>query len=68
MDGLSLHIRKAVAEGMFHALHMERDSKISHSFFIDDVLIMGMLNCFTWLSLFHVFSNFANDTGLYVNL
>lgn len=56
MDGLSFHIKKAVLDGQFLSLHMGNYIKISHSFFVDDVLIMGMLNRFSWLTLFHVFS------------
>jgi len=68
MDGLILHIKKAVAEGQFLALNMGSDNDISHSFFVDDVLIMGMLNHFSWLTLFHKFTKFANATTLYMNL
>jgi len=68
MDRLSLHINKEVLDGKFQALHMGNDIKISHSFFVDDVLIMGMLNLFAWLTLFHVFTKFAKATGLHMNL
>lgn len=68
MDGLSLHIRNAVAEGQFQAVHLGCDIRISHSFFVDDVLIMGMLNRLAWLTHFHIFAKFANATGLYMNL
>lgn len=57
MDGLILHIKKAVAEGQFQALHMGNDIEISNNFFVDDVLIMGMLNYFAWLTLFTYFLN-----------
>lgn len=40
---------------------------ISHGFFLDDVLIMGMLNHFTNLCLFHIFNKFSNASGLYMN-
>jgi len=68
MDGLSLHINKAILDGQFQALHMGNDINISHSFFMDDVLIMGMLNCFAWMTLFHVFTKFSNAIGLHMNL
>ena len=68
MDGLSLHINKAMVNDQFQALHMGNNIKISHGFFIDHVLIMCMLNRFAWLTLFHVFKFFSNTTGLHMSL
>lgn len=51
MDGLSFHIKKEVVHDQFQAMHMGKNIKISHGFFVDDVLIMGMLNRFAWLLL-----------------
>jgi len=47
---------------------MGNDIDISHNFFVDDVLTMGMLNQFAWLILFEIFSKFPNAIGLYMNL
>lgn len=60
--------KKVVSDGQFQALPMGNDIKISHKFFVDDFLIMGMVNRFAWLTLFQVFSKFANATGLHMNL
>jgi len=68
MDNLSLHIKKAVELDQFQVLQMGYNIKISHGFFVDDVLIMGMLNRFAWLCLFHIFRKFANATGLHMNV
>lgn len=68
MDGLILHIRKFVTKGHFDALVFDRDIRISHGFFVDDVLIMGMINGFAWLTLFHIFAKFWNVIELYMNL
>lgn len=67
LDGLSLHITNVVAEGHLIPLKIGRNIRISHSFFVDDVLIMGILNRFAWLHLFHTFIKFENDTGLIKN-
>lgn len=39
-----------------------------HMDFVDDVLIMGMLNRFAWLCPFHIFRIFANATALHMNV
>lgn len=67
MDGLSLHISKAMEHDHFQALKMGLNINTSHGVFIDDVLIMGMLNHFSQLCLFHIFRRFSNATGLYLN-
>lgn len=67
MDGLSLHIKNVVVEGHFHALHIGRNIQISHRFFFDDVLIMGILNRFAWLHFFHIFTKSGNAFGLILN-
>lgn len=56
MDGLSVHIKWVVAQGNFRALVLGLTSKY-HSFFVDDVLIMGMISRFAWLTLYHIFFN-----------
>lgn len=68
MDGLSLQIKKVVAHGHIQALEMGMNIKISHSLFVDDVLIMEILNRFTWLYLFHIFNKFAIISGPSMNL
>jgi len=65
---LSLHLKKAVEDGQFQALIIGENIKISHNFFVDDVLILGMLNRFTWLTLFHILKTNSNATSLHMNL
>ena len=47
---------------------MGNNIKISHGFFVNDVLIMGMLSRFSSLTLFHIFKKFANAIGLHMNI
>lgn len=68
MDNLSLRIKKAVEEDQFQALVMGINNQISHGFFVDDVLIMGMLNRLSWMNLFHIFKKFEIVFGLVMNL
>ena len=68
MNGLSLHIKRVVTEGQFDALPLGWQIKISHSFFFDDFLIMGMIDRFKLLSLFHIFTKFGRATSLIMNL
>ena len=68
MDGPSLHIQKVVAKGKFQALHMGRDIYISHSFFVDDILIMGIIKSFARLHLFNIFAKLGNASGFLMNL
>jgi len=68
MDGLSFHIKKLVMEDQFQTLKMGNNISISHNLFVDDILIMGMICRFSWLCLFHIFSRFANATGLHMNV
>jgi len=67
-NGLSLHLKNAVVNDQFQSLHMGNNIKISHGFFVDDVLIMGKVNRFAWLFLLHIFTKFANATGLHMNI
>jgi len=56
-----------MAKGLFSPLKIGRNTQISHSFFVDDVLIMGLLNRFAWLHLFQIFYRFGNASGLKMN-
>lgn len=67
MDGLSLHITEAVTTGLFSPLKLGRNIQISHSFFVDDVLILGLLNRFSWCHLFQIFHKFGIVSGLKMN-
>lgn len=67
MDGLSLHIKNAMSKGHFLTLHLGKNIHILHKFFVDDVLITGILNKFSWLHLFHIFTKFGNAFGLIMN-
>lgn len=40
---------------------------ISHSHFVDDILILGKLYRFSLLFIFNIFNKFANATGLHIN-
>lgn len=44
MEKLSLKIRKGVSTGDFEALKISKHISVSHSFFVDDILLMGMIN------------------------
>lgn len=47
---------------------MENNINISHNLFVDNILIMGMIFHFSWLCLLHIFSRFANASGLHMNV
>ena len=55
-------------ESNFGALSLGCDIKVSHSFFVDDILIMGMIDRFSWLALYHIIIKFGNPTSLIMNL
>jgi len=68
MDSLSLHIKKVVLEDQFQTLKMGNNISISHNPFVDNILIMGMIFCFSWLCLVHIYSRFANASSLPMNV
>jgi len=47
---------------------MRRDIYISHSFFVDDMLIMGILKMSSWFHIFNIFAKFGNSSRLLMNL
>lgn len=67
MDVLSLHIKKEVVIRHFEALQISSQIFLSHSFFVDDILIMGMNNRYKWLTLSQIFKKFGWARVLFMN-
>lgn len=65
MDELSLKIKKVVTNGEFERLKISNHVSISHSFFVDDILLMGMINGIKWFSISLILKKFGNSTGLF---
>ena len=54
-DGLSHKIKNACMESESNALKMGNGINISHSFFVDDILIFGMISRMAWTNLHYIF-------------
>lgn len=68
MDDLNLQIKKVIETDNSRALVLGRDIKISHNFFVDYVLIMGMIKRIDCFVLYHIFKRFENALSLIMNL
>jgi len=58
MDSLSLHINCAVKEDHHRPIRICRGSFISHSLFVDDIMIFDMLCRLTWECIHGILRNF----------
>lgn len=54
-------------EEQFRPLMISNNNNISHSLFVDDILILGMLCHFSWLCLFNILKKITNAIGLQIN-
>lgn len=67
MDSLSLHINGAVRENKFKPIRICRGYYISHSLFIDDITIFGMICRLSWQCVHDILRKFQNAYGIYIN-
>jgi len=56
-----------VKEGNFHGLKVATETIISHMFFVDDVLILGIGNLEDWMEFKSILSSFCLASGMDVN-
>lgn len=64
---MSLHINRAVASNLFAPVKICKNIKLSHSLFVDDVLIFAMLSLSTWTCFKTILDRFHRATGLTMN-
>ena len=67
MDALSLNIKRDVTTGEFSGLNISEKDATSHSFFVDDVLIFGLMIISNWRRLGQIFNNFYYASGMEAN-
>jgi len=67
MDDLSNKIKNACLEDGFHGLSISRDISMSPSFFVDDILVFGILSRRNWVTLHYNFCRFHSASELLIN-
>ena len=68
MDALSLRINRAVAQGTFKGIEIGPQLKTSHSLFVDDILIFGMLVKASWVAFYDIFNIFCVAAGMIISV
>jgi len=67
VDGLSHKIKNACLGGEFQALPMGRGVRNSHNFFVDDIVIFGIISKMMWATLHNIFYRFGSASGIFMN-
>lgn len=67
MDSLSNKINLAVSRGIIRGDCISYLKEISHNFFVDDVLLFGMLIKEVWQTFHYIFSKFCMASGMEAN-
>jgi hypothetical protein len=67
VESLSRLLKKACSEGKFQGIKVATGVIISHLFFVDDVLILGMGKYEDWISFKSLLSIFCLASGMDVN-
>jgi len=67
MDVLNYKTKNACMEGEFNSLKVGSGIRISHSSFVDDILIFGMISRMVWATLHYIFFKFGRASGLLMN-
>ena len=67
MDSLSTKICNAVNKGHFRGIKLYFRKDISHKFFVDDVLMFGLLDRTVWQNFFAIFNSFCSASGMEAN-
>jgi hypothetical protein len=60
-------MKKAMEAGTFHGIKVASETIISHLFFLDDVLILGIGNFEDWMAFQSILTKFCLATGMDVN-
>jgi hypothetical protein len=60
-------LKKDVDEGSFHGLKVATETIISHLFFVDDVLILGVGKIEDWMELQSILTSLCHAYGMDVN-
>jgi hypothetical protein len=67
VESLRRLLKKDVEEGSFHALKVVAETIISHLFFVDDVLILGIGKFDDWMEFQTIFTSFCLASRMDVN-
>ena len=67
MDGFSRLINSAAQEGHFIGMLVSPQVRITHSLFVDDLLVFGGILCKDWIFLHTLLDIFSSATGLIIN-
>jgi hypothetical protein len=60
-------LKKVVEEGKFHGIKVATETIITHLFFVDDVLILGIGKFEDWMDFQSILTNFCLASGMDVN-
>lgn len=67
MEGFSRMINSAAHEGHFTSMLVSPQVKITHSLFVDNLLVFGCTLCKDWIYLQAMLDRFGTATGLIIN-
>jgi len=67
MDSLSLHIKMVIQQNRCRPLPISRGISISHSLFVDDILLSTILCRASWICLHESLGKFQKAIGMCVN-
>ena len=57
-------INRASEEGVFRGIEISRQMKETHSFFVDDILIFGLMIRESWKVMYEILNLFCDATGM----
>ena len=67
MEGFSKLMNMAKSKGYFEGLAFSPSVSITHSLFVDDLLVFGILNRNQWFYLHFILIRFGATMGLHIN-
>lgn len=67
MDSLSIKIKRATDMRIFRGIDISPQKEVSHSLFVDDVLIFGIMLKRSWMELKGILNGFCLSTGMMVS-
>ena len=67
MDAMSLKLKVVFDGGLFLGINIGSNLKASHSLFVDDILIFGMLRRTCWYNFNVIFQVFCKAIGMLIN-
>jgi hypothetical protein len=68
MEGLSLSLKKAQADGTLTGIKVSRLIKVLHLLFVDDILIMSRASLAEWEKIQVILHVFCRASGLVINV